>query len=69
MPGQTKFIHDTLTHMVPTGVGTQHAGIMAIQAINVPAEHGHLLGDIPALIIVAIVLAVLTPRGVVAAKT
>lgn len=42
-----------------------HAGIMAVQAINAPAEHGHLLGDVPALIIVAILLAALTPRGVV----
>ncbi len=45
-----------------------HAGIMAVQAFNAPAEHGHLLGDIPALIIVAVLLAVLTPRGVVAEK-
>src|SRR6202167_3347150 len=43
-----------------------HAGIMTAQALNAPAEHGHLLGDIPALAIVAIVLAVLTPRGAVA---
>lgn len=43
-----------------------HAGIMAVQAFNAPAEHGHLLGDVPALIIVAILLAGLTPRGVVA---
>ena len=40
-----------------------HAGIMTLQAIEMPAEHGHLMGDIPALVIVAIVLAVLTPRG------
>lgn len=40
-----------------------HAGIMAAQAINMPAEHGHLLGDIPALLLVAVVLAVLMPRG------
>ncbi len=40
-----------------------HAGIMAMQAINMPAEHGHLLGDVPALALVALVLAVLTPRG------
>jgi hypothetical protein len=40
-----------------------HAGIMIIQAINSPMEHGHLLGDIPALILVAVVLAFLTPRG------
>jgi len=40
-----------------------HAGIMTVQALNMPSEHGHLLGDIPALLLVAIVLAVLTPRG------
>lgn len=40
-----------------------HAGIMTVQAINAPAEHGHLYGDIPALAIVAVALAVLTPRG------
>ena len=45
-----------------------HAGIMAVQAINAPAEHGHLLGDVPALIIVAVLLAVLTPRGVISEK-
>jgi hypothetical protein len=39
-----------------------HAGIMAAQAINMPAEHGHLLGDVPALILVAVVLAILMPR-------
>jgi hypothetical protein len=39
-----------------------HAGIMTVQAINAPSEHGHLLGDIPALAIVAILLAVFTPR-------
>jgi len=43
-----------------------HAAIMTVQAINAPIEHGHLLGDIPALFIVAIVLAILTPRGLVA---
>ena len=45
-----------------------HAGIMLVQAIKAPAEHGHFLGDIPALLIVAILLAVLTPRGVVPEK-
>lgn len=40
-----------------------HAGIMAAQALNMPAEHGHLLGDVPALVLVALVLAVLMPRG------
>jgi hypothetical protein len=40
-----------------------HAGIMAVQAFQMPHEHGHLLGDVPALAIVAVALAVLTPRG------
>jgi hypothetical protein len=39
-----------------------HAGIMGVQAIVDPTEHGHLLGDVPALFLVAIVLALLTPR-------
>jgi hypothetical protein len=41
-----------------------HGGIMAVQAIVDPTEHGHLLGDVPALLLVAIVLGALTPRGV-----
>ena len=40
-----------------------HATIMAVQAITDPAEHGHLVGDVPALLVVAIVLAVLMPRA------
>ena len=40
-----------------------HGGIMAVQAMNMPAEHGHLMGDVPALLLVAVVLAVLMPRG------
>jgi uncharacterized membrane protein len=43
-----------------------HGSIMAVQAVIDPAEHGHLFGDVPALILVAIVLGFLTPRGVVA---
>jgi len=39
-----------------------HGGIMAIQAIVDHSERSHLIGDVPALFIVAIVLAVLTPR-------
>jgi hypothetical protein len=39
-----------------------HAGIMAAQAFAYPEHHGHLLGDVPALLIVAVVLAWLTPR-------
>src|SRR6202789_4433774 len=45
-----------------------HAAIMTVQAINMPMEHGHLYGDIPALALVGIVLAVLTPRGAVVAS-
>jgi hypothetical protein len=36
---------------------------MAVQAIVDPSERANLLGDIPALFIIAIVLAVLMPRG------
>ena len=39
-----------------------HGGIMMFQAVADPTERGHLLGDVPALFIVAIVLAILTPR-------
>jgi len=41
-----------------------HGGIMAVQAIVFPGEHAHLMGDVPFLFIAAIVLAILTPRGV-----
>jgi hypothetical protein len=40
-----------------------HAVIMAVQGLTDGAERGHLIGDAPALLVVAIVLAVLTPRG------
>lgn len=40
-----------------------HAGIMTVQALVDPAEHGHLPGDIAALLLVAAVLGGLTPRG------
>ena len=39
-----------------------HAGIMAFQAAADHTERGHLVGDVPALFIVAIVLGFLTPR-------
>ena len=39
-----------------------HGGIMAIQAIGDSEERGHLLGDVPALFLIAIVLAFLMPR-------
>ena len=41
-----------------------HAVIMAVQALTNPDQIGHLWGDVPALLIVAAVLAILTPRGV-----
>ncbi|HSS21556.1 MAG TPA: DUF6632 domain-containing protein [Pyrinomonadaceae bacterium] len=40
-----------------------HAAIMAVQSFSSPESRGHLLGDVPALLIVALLLAVLTPRG------
>ncbi len=40
-----------------------HGGIMAVQAAVERFERCHLTGDIPALFVVAAVLAVLTPRG------
>jgi len=40
-----------------------HAVIMAGQALGDATERGHLLGDVPALLLVAVVLAVLMPRG------
>ena len=43
-----------------------HAVIMAGQALANPEHRGHLYGDVPALLIVAAVLAVLTPRGALA---
>jgi len=39
-----------------------HGGIMTVQAFVDSTEHGHLLGDVPALFIIATALAVLTPR-------
>ncbi len=43
-----------------------HGLIMAVQAVIDPAERGHLVGDVPALILVAMVLAFLAPREGVA---
>lgn len=39
-----------------------HGSIMAVQAVIDPAEGGHLVGDVPAMILVAIVLAFLASR-------
>lgn len=40
-----------------------HALIMAVQAIVDENEHGHLVGDVPALLLVAGVLWYLSPRN------
>jgi hypothetical protein len=40
-----------------------HGGIMAAQAIVYPEHRGHLWGDVPALLLIAVVLALLAPRG------
>ena len=39
-----------------------HAGIMAAQALTNPEQIAHLWGDVPALLVLAGVLAFLTPR-------
>jgi hypothetical protein len=41
-----------------------HGGIMAAQSITDESERGHLLGDVPALFLIAVILAVLTPRHI-----
>lgn len=41
-----------------------HGGVMAWQSLTDISEHGHLLGDVPALLVGGLVLAVLMPRGV-----
>ena len=41
-----------------------HGGIMAIQSLSNPEHVGHLWGDVSALFLVAIAIAVLTPRRV-----
>jgi len=40
-----------------------HAAIMAVQALTDSQEYGHLVGDIPALLFVAVVLWALSPRS------
>ena len=39
-----------------------HGAIMGVQGLSDTAERGHLVGDAPALILIAIILAVLMPR-------
>lgn len=40
-----------------------HAGIMAIQSFDHEMHQGHLLGDVPALLLVALVLGLLMPKA------
>jgi hypothetical protein len=40
-----------------------HAGIMAIQAFTAPEHRGHLVADVPALLLAAAIFIVLTPRA------
>lgn len=46
-----------------------HAAVMAVQAFTQPMHRGHLLGDVPALLLVAVVLGglMLSARGRTAA--
>ena len=46
-----------------------HGAIMGVQSIKDPTEVGHLIGDVPALFLIAIVLAVLMPRNAPARAT
>jgi hypothetical protein len=39
-----------------------HAGVMAYHAYMDPAQRGHFVGDVPALLVMAVVLGVLAPR-------
>ena len=40
-----------------------HGLIMAVQSFTDPMETGHLIADVPALLIVAVVLGILLPRA------
>ena len=40
-----------------------HAAIMAVQSFQMPEHMGHIYGDVPALLLVAIVLYVLLPAS------
>lgn len=48
--------------------GAVHGAIMAVQAVTQPGQLGHLAGDVPALLIAAVALAILTPRSQPAAR-
>src|SRR5579864_7460315 len=50
------------------GSSLVHGWIMTAQALGSSMEHGHLLGDVPALLVVGIALIVLAPAKQSAAK-
>ena len=41
-----------------------HGAIMTVQSFSGPEHHGHLLGDVPALFLIALVLGLLVPRRI-----
>jgi hypothetical protein len=43
-----------------------HGVIMAVQSVVYSEHRGHLIGDVPALLLIAIVLTLLTPRTAMA---
>lgn len=45
-----------------------HAGIMAAQSLANPEHRAHIWGDVPALLFLAAILALLTPRGAAASE-
>lgn len=40
-----------------------HGAVMGVQALDDPMERGHLVGDVPALFLIAITIGVLMPRA------
>ena len=58
---QDPYAHRSLIWFTVWSSGV-HAVIMGVQGFTDPAERGHLIGDVPALFLVAIILAVLMPR-------
>jgi len=45
-----------------------HAVIMAVQALYDSREHGHLVGDVPAVLLIAFVLWFLSPTNKVVSR-
>jgi len=58
----TVWSHEPELDLVHRVVEWVHAGIMAFQAVMDSSEHGHLFGDVPPMVLVGVVLAVLVPK-------